>query len=190
VHLVTAASQTSEVELMALEQFARGCHVAFEFGSFQGVSAARIAGAMAADGLLYCVDPWPRSAARENPCYSIFRRHLQRSGYWAKVRIVREFSNQAGEFIPADADFAFVDGDHSWAGVESDWQIVRSKLKVGGIVCLHDSVIPKSEPWRQPESVEYYRNVISTDSDFETIEHVHSLAALRRVRWTYEVAVQ
>ena len=59
-NLVGATSQTIPVELKALERHAAGAHQALEIGTYQGVSAARIAGALAPDGLLYCVDPWPK----------------------------------------------------------------------------------------------------------------------------------
>lgn len=180
-YLVRATSQTTETELKTIENYARGSHVAFEIGSFQGVSAARIAAALTQDGVLYCVDPWPAPEGKANFCYSIFRRHLRRTGMAEKIRTVRTFSRGAGCSIPDHCEFAFVDGDHSWEGIATDWSLVRRKLRIGGIVCLHDSLVPPEEPWRQLESVRFYEKVVSNDADFRTIDSIHSLAVLKRI---------
>ena len=180
LRLVNPASQTIESELRAIEKYAKGTRIAFEIGSLQGVSAARIAAAMEGNGILYCIDPWPSANGKVNPCYSIFQRQIRRAGVVNKIRAVQKFSGEAAGSIPDQVDFAFVDGDHSWTGVETDWLLVRDKLRVGGMVCLHDSLVPSEEPWRQPDSVRFYREVISADPEFQTIDRVHSLAVLRR----------
>ena len=181
LRLVNPASQTIESELRAIEKHAKGARIAFEIGSLQGVSAARIAAAMESNGMLYCIDPWPSPNGKVNPCYSIFQRHIRRSGVLDRIRPVQKFSGEAGDVIPSQIDFAFIDGDHSWTGVETDWRLVRDKLRVGGIVCLHDSLVPVEEPSRQPDSVRFYQEVILADPEFQTINRVHSLAVLRRV---------
>jgi len=98
--LVHATSQTIPIELNALERYAAGARQALEIGTYQGVSAARIAGALAPDGFLYCVDPWPENGWGENPCWSICRRHLRRSGMTNRVRILRGCSREMARQIP------------------------------------------------------------------------------------------
>jgi predicted O-methyltransferase YrrM len=181
VRLVQATSQTIETELRLLEHYAKDAHVALEIGSYQGVSARRIAEAMADGGILYCVDPWPSTNGKMNSCYSIFRRNIRRVGLSDRIRTIKAFSSEAAESIPQDLDFIFVDGDHSWTGIETDWLLVGQKLRVGGIVCLHDSHVPPGEPWRDLDSVRFYSEIIRSDPRFEVVDSVHSVAVLRRV---------
>lgn len=179
--IVNATSQTNEIELQMIEKYAADKKLALEVGSYQGVSAARIAKAMAADGTLYCVDPWEAINGNINPCYAIFQRHLRRAGVTEKILVLQNISTQADELLPDELDFIFIDGDHSWTGVETDWRLVGQKLRVGGVVCLHDSFIPREEPWRSPDSVRFYDEIIRPDKQFEMIDSVHSLAVMRRI---------
>jgi predicted O-methyltransferase YrrM len=180
MHLVRATSQTIERELQMIEKYAAGKRVAVEIGSYQGVSAARIAKTMAEDGTLYCVDPWESRDGKMNPCRSIFVRHIDRCGVSNKIRSLQMLSSGATDLIPSGVEFIFVDGDHSWTGIESDWSLVRQKLRVGGTVCLHDSLVPSEEPWRQPDSVGFFSEIIVRDSEFELIDSVYSLVVLVR----------
>jgi predicted O-methyltransferase YrrM len=182
-NLVGATSQTIPVELKALERHAAGAHQALEIGTYQGVSAVRIAGALAPDGLLYCVDPWPRIDGQEdNPCYSICQRHLRRSRVRDRIRILRGYSQEMASRMPDQLDFAFIDGDHSWEGIKTDWEIVSEKIIPGGVVSLHDSVTPEGEDWRRLDSCVYFEKVIQNDVRFSVIDVVHSLAVLRKLK--------
>ena len=94
-------------------------------------------------------------------------RHLRRSGVIAKVMIHRDMSANVSASLPPDLEFAFIDGDHSRMGIETDWSIVAPRIRTGGIVCLHDSVTPASEPWRVLDSMKYFSEVITNDPRFE-----------------------
>jgi len=181
-NLVNAMSQTIPAELYALEHHAAGARRALEIGTYQGVSAARIAGALAPGGLLHCVDPWPENGWGENPCWSICERHLRRCGVNKRVRFLRGYSREMAEQMPNELDFAFVDGDHSWEGIKTDWTIVSERMLPGGVVCLHDSLVPIGEGWRHPDSCAYFEGVIRFDLRFSVIEVVHSLAVLRKIK--------
>lgn len=180
LHLARPMSQTIEVELRALEKYAQGALVALEIGSYQGVSAVRIAAAMAEGGMLYCVDPWPTLNGRPNPCYSIFQRHVRRTGLNDRIRVVKALSSAAVELVPDDLDFVFVDGDHSWEAITKDWEIARERVKRGGIVCLHDALVPDVEPWRRPDSVRFFAEVVSKDGSFRLVHSAYSLAVLQK----------
>lgn len=182
-NLVNATSQTIPAELNALERHAAGAVQALEIGTYQGVSAARIARALAPAGLLYCIDPWPETKERlRNPCWSICQRHLRRARVENRIRILRGYSREVANQIPDQLDFAFIDGDHSWEGIKTDWTIVSEKLISGGVVCLHDSFVPLGEDWRNLDSCLYFEKVVQKDTRFCLVESVHSLAVLRRVQ--------
>ena len=77
-------------------------------------------------------------------------------------------------------DFVFVDGDHSEAGLLSDWNAWSGLVEPAGIVALHDS---RSTPDRQIDdagSVKVTRRVILQDARFQQIDAVDSLTVLRR----------
>jgi len=177
--LVEATSQTYPEELALLAKYAATARVAAEIGSFQGVSAAIIAAAMPPGGLLYCIDPWlPMNAF--NPLLAIFQRHVRRKNVSHKIQVLRGSSREMADRIPAPLDFMFIDGDHSSAGIAFDWTLVKLKLKPGGYVCLHDTIVPAGEPWRRLESADYFASVIQKESGFSLIEQMHSMAVLRR----------
>jgi len=174
-------TQTIPVELECLKRHAAGARCAVEIGSYQGVSAAWIAGALAKDGKLHCVDNWPRPSPEvDDPCFEVFRRHLKRQGLWDRIVVLRSTSAEAAASLPDGIDFIFVDGDHSMEGIRTDWQIVLSKLRPGGIACLHDTITPPGEEWRVPESIAFYEDNIRGDARFELVEQCHSMNVLVR----------
>ena len=178
--LVHATSQTNELELAALARYANGARVAVEIGTHQGVSAARIAASLDKDGKLFCIDPWPEVDGRTDPSFQICRRHLRRSGTQERVRIIHGFSRDVGDGLPGQIEFAFIDGDHSWTGIETDWELISPRIVAGGAICLHDTAIPETEPSRKFDSVQFYDKKIATDQRFEAVETVHSLRVIRR----------
>ncbi len=181
LRLVAPYSQTIPSELETLSEHAKGRGEALEIGSYQGVSAEFIAKALRHEGRLYCVDPWQDThLGWQNPCYLIFERHLRRLGLWDKIKVLRSYSSEVASQLPGDLDFIFVDWDHSWTGLAADWQIVKNRLATGGIACLHDTLIPASEPWRTLDSVRYFNEVIAKDPDFRVVEQVHSMTVLAR----------
>lgn len=110
----------------------------------------------------------------------MFDRHIRRCQLLQKVVVIRGYSAQMDEHLPVSLDFVFVDGDHSWDGISADWKIVKKRLSKGGIVCLHDTSVPPEEPWRTPDSVRFFDEVIANDTEFQHVETVYSLNVLVR----------
>jgi predicted O-methyltransferase YrrM len=179
--IVNSTSQTNDLELKALQQHATGAKVAVEIGTYQGVSAARIAAVLGLGGTLYCVDPWPEDDGRPNPGLEMCQRHLIRTDTQNRIRIIRGFSGEVADQLPTQIEFAFIDGDHSWSGIETDWVLISPRLVTGARVCLHDTAIPPEEPWRQFDSTHFYDQRIAQDRSFETIETVYSMRILRKL---------
>jgi hypothetical protein len=98
-----------------------------------------------------------------------------------RVRIIRGLSRDVQHAIPDTLDFAFIDGDHSWDGIRTDWDIVSPRTTARAILCLHDTAVPDSEPWRQPDSVRFYKDVIAKDARFHTIDVVHTMTVIQKV---------
>jgi predicted O-methyltransferase YrrM len=178
--LVDAMSQTYPDELALLSSYAAGASVAVEVGSFQGVSSALIAAALSENGLLYCVDPWPAVNDKADPSFAIFKRHLRRCKVKNKIRILRGRSHEVAERVPREVDFMFIDGDNSRDAMAFDWSLAKRIVRAEGYVCLHDALVPDSEPWRTPESSSYFRDVICRDPEFSLAASCHTLAVMRR----------
>jgi predicted O-methyltransferase YrrM len=179
--MVHATSQTNELELAALARHASGLRIAVEIGTHQGVSAARIGAALDTNGVLLCVDPWPEANGRPDPSFEICRRHLIRTGTQNRIRIIHGFSGDVADQLPTQIEFAFIDGDHSWSGIETDWGLIAPRLVSGGLACLHDTAIPAEEPWRQFDSTRFYDDRIAHDGSFQTIETVYSMRVVRKL---------
>lgn len=181
--LASPHSQMTDDEMDCLQRHAKGKHKALEVGTYMGVTANIIAAAMAADGVLTCVDPFEAPAGKTHPGLQMAQRQLKRNGLSSKVKFLLGFSTdpEIKRQIPAGLDFILIDGDHSYAGIENDWQIVCEKLQTGGIVCLHDTTIPAAEPHRTFGSVEFYNKVVQQDARFKQLETVYSMNVLQKI---------
>jgi len=84
---------------------------------------------------LYCIDPEPQWIENDAIC--------TRSGN--PVRLLKRYSPQDLDKIPAPFTFAFVDGDHSEAGVYRDTMALEPLMERGGVICFHDANHPPVE---------------------------------------------
>ncbi len=183
LRLVEGHSQMNAAEKAALRKYAVGKENALEIGTYMGVSANIIAKAMAKSGTLRCVDPFLDRKGSKDPGLAIAERDLHRNGVAHKVIILKGFSTDPliQDLIPFELDFIFIDGDHSYKGLGNDWKIVGEKLRIHGIVCLHDTIIPAEEPYRDFGSVKYFEDVVKRDIRFELIEQCYSMTVLKRL---------
>lgn len=173
-------SQMTKEEKECLGKHAKGKKNALEIGTYMGVTATLIASSLSENGKLYCIDPFESKNEKVNPGFKIAVRELKRRKLLQKTSFLQGFSNDKMIItrIPEQLDFILVDGDHSYQGLANDWNIVLKKLAHGGIVLLHDTTIPESEPYRQFGSVEFFNEVIKNNGDFERIETVYSMNVL------------
>ncbi|MFT3908087.1 MAG: class I SAM-dependent methyltransferase [Ferruginibacter sp.] len=171
-------SQMIEDEKRCLQKYAQKKSKALEIGTYMGVSASIIAKSLVEGGVVYCVDPYTGL----DVCQEIAERELKRNKVFEKTKLFKGFSSDEAiiKQIPTDLDFILVDGDHSYEGLKNDWKIVSERLVSNGIVCLHDTITPEKEPWRNFGSVEYFNKIIMNDPGFELLESVFSMNVLRR----------
>lgn len=147
--------------------------VCVEIGSAHGWSTCLIALALEQNlkGKLYAVDPHiSNDWSDPNPDQSLdaLRSNLEATGLGHRVQIIRKTTADAAAELPDRIDFAFVDGDHSFAGVKTDWEVLLPRLGLWSIVVFHDSLwevhrgVPLYEEWRSekmgvPEFLETLR---------------------------------
>lgn len=116
-----------------------------EIGSAQGWSTCLIAMALEQNlhGKLMAIDPHiPNDWSHGDPDHTIdaLRANLKALGLGHRVEIVRKVTADAVGDLPERIDFAFIDGDHSFEGVKTDWDTIRPRLSPWAVVVFHDAL--------------------------------------------------
>jgi predicted O-methyltransferase YrrM len=178
---VPALTQTTEAERACLRRHAQGRKRLAEIGVYHGVNTRAFREAMAPDGVLLAVDPFPRRFFGIRG-YGWARRIAHREvAHSRNGRVVwLECRGEEAPRLPAaqpllPVDFIFIDGDHSYEGLQGDWRAWKGHVAPGGIVALHDS--------RQRDgcgSERFAQEIAVRDPDFERLDEIDSLTVLRR----------
>ena len=181
--LARAETQTTPAERDCLARHATGRRRLVEIGVWHGVTTTRLRGAMANDGVLYAVDPYPVGRLGFSAQRYIAHREVARVNR-GTVRWIESTGVDAGRVFVQEkeppVEFVFIDGDHSYHGLKGDWEAWRLLVTPGGVVALHDS---RSTPKRSIDdagSVIFTRDVILRDPLYTVAETVDSLTVVRR----------
>jgi predicted O-methyltransferase YrrM len=183
VGLAKAETQTSQDERACLTRLAMGKRRLAEIGVWHGVSTCCLRNAMAPDGVLFCIDPFPVGRLGFSAQRIIARRELSkiRNG---QLRWVQTTGVQAAASYDIKKDgpieFLFIDGDHSFQGLREDWLAWSPLIAQGGSVGLHDSRSSATRRIDDAGSVIFTRDVISCDERFKLIETVDTVSIFRR----------
>lgn len=183
VGLARAETQTSEAERDCLARHAAGKRRLVEIGVWHGVTTARLRSAMAPDGLLYAVDPFPVGRLGFSVQRYIAHRIVRQVSN-GKVEWVRLTGAEAGRRHAADrldpVDLVFIDGDHSYDVVRSDWEAWSPLVAEAGVVALHDSHPTPTRPIHDAGSVRFTQETVLCDRRFALVEVVDTLTVVRR----------
>lgn len=172
-----ADTQTTPAERACLAAYAAGRRNLVEIGVMHGATTRLLSEAMAPDGVLTAIDPFPAGRLGWSFEYAIARREVAR-GPRRRIVWLRDRSEHAARTWTRDIDFLFIDGDHSWQGIERDWTAWSKFVVRGGVVLLHDSRPLQGRPVH--DSVSYTDQVILSDPRFASIDCVDSLTVLQR----------
>ena len=130
-------------ERVVLHRLASAKETILEIGSYVGASACCFGAAMekSGSGRVFCIDTWNNDAMTEGSMdtYSEFLKNTEALAPF--IVPVRGFSTDAVQQIAVrinHADLLFIDGDHSYEGVKTDWNVYKGFLKAGSIVVFHD----------------------------------------------------
>jgi predicted O-methyltransferase YrrM len=175
LNLDKARSLTTDAEQRCLAQYAKGKTRAVEIGIFEGASARAICGALARDGVLYAVDPFPTGRLGVSWAFMIARREVPSP----PARFVRMNSADAANYLTGLFDFMFIDGDHLLDGFRRDWIAWSRMVETNGMICLHDTVIAPHSSERLGTH-EYFDAIVRHDPRFEIVAQVDALSVLRR----------
>lgn len=181
--ILPAQTETTQAEQACLEQHARDCHRIAEIGVWHGVNTLRMRRSMAADGVLYAIDPFFPNRWGISLQEWIARREAARTTN-GRVEFLKMLSVDAEKTLrnrsDTQFDFIFVDGDHRYDAVAEDWQLWTEMLAPHGVIALHDS---RSHPGRCIDETGPVRFAVeqrATNQEFECFEEVDSLTVWRR----------
>jgi Methyltransferase domain len=146
--LIPPRTMHSSEDARVLLDAAQGARRVVEIGVYEGASALTLLGQLGAGAELHLIDPFGR------------RPDALPSGWgateWATRRVLARAARRLGSSTPSVSwhpalshevaakwsqplDLVFVDGDHSEAGCELDWDCWRPFVAVGGRVVFHDA---------------------------------------------------
>lgn len=165
--------------LMRMAAAVSGRGAIVEIGSWKGRSTVWLAaGAQAAGQRVYAIDK--HTGSHEDPSANTcaeFLTNLTRAGVIDSVEPLVMSSTEASEFVPGPVELLFVDGDHSFAGVERDAERWLPRVVEGGVVLFHDVATAGYDGPRR-----IFRQRVCWNPQFADIGRVGSMMIARRVR--------
>lgn len=169
-------TQITEAESEALARCCATANCVVEIGCFEGRTTVILA--RGTSGTVYSIDPFfPGSfGIRYNKL--IAATHARRNKLH-NIHFEQGFSYDVAPGFDQAIDLLFIDGDHSLAGVERDWADWFPKVRLGGMIALHDSIAPPDSPERFG-SMDFYETRLLQMPQIELIESVDSLAIFRK----------
>jgi predicted O-methyltransferase YrrM len=182
-------TQTTEEERNCLSRLASGKKKLAEIGVYYGVTTCRLRGAMDPKGVLFAIDPYPRQRLGFSSHRIIARREVSKI-LVGTVNWVRTTGSEAAKQLcqndTRDFDFVFVDGDHTYEGLQADWEGWSTLIAEGGIIALHDSRSTPNQSIDDWGSVRFTREIIECDPQFQVVETVDTLTVLQRGRVAHQ----
>lgn len=175
--LGAAPTQLTAAERACLVRHATNRRSLVEIGVMFGASSALMRGVMAPDALWTGIDPHPPGRLGVSFERRVAERELARVPR-GRAELLRAWSHEAAADWSRPIDLLFIDGDHSWEGIERDWRGFSPHVVPGGVVVLHDS---RSLPGREDlDSVRYTQTVVRADERFRLVEEVDSMTVVER----------
>jgi len=142
-HALEIPTWTREDELCALHDLACACPdgaSALEIGAYLGASSCVIAAGLAGrGGHLFCVDTWQNETMPEGvrDTFSIFQRNT--APFASMITPLRKRSDQlSAAEVRRPLDLAFIDGDHAYEAVASDFDTIEPWMARDGVIVFHD----------------------------------------------------
>jgi predicted O-methyltransferase YrrM len=115
---------------------------AIEIGRYKGGSTILIAAAMKGQGELWSIDNGEKEVrldqdgSRKRPYDDQIRDFCQRHGLHVQLLIG---DSRTLEVNTGQVDLVFIDGDHSYEGVKSDFERFGTRVRIGGAVLFDDA---------------------------------------------------
>jgi hypothetical protein len=163
-------------ETECLVEYARNKRRLAEIGVWEGGTTKMLRQVMAPDGVLFAIDPFPGGRvgiSYPRPiAHGEVRRVRNGTVVWLRTTGARAASDP--RVAAAPFDFIFVDGDHTFEGLQADWEAWAPRA--ADIIALHDVIGAPDQG-----SVRFAGERIFTDPCFALLKTVGCMAVLKRV---------
>ena len=93
------------------------------------------------------------------------------------IKVVVDTSESASKKIKGEIDFLFIDGSHTFESARADYESWKEKIRVGGILTIHDIYDSELEGGQAPREI--YEKALG--ENFKLIKRVKSLVALKKI---------
>lgn len=181
--VAAAETQTTDAERSCLAKHAADRKRLVEVGVWHGVTTCVLRRAMASDGVLFAVDPFPRGRLGFSMQGVIAHREVGKLSngrvVWLRLASLDSASRLRDGGGPP-VDFVFIDGDHAYAAALADWNAWSALVRPGGVVALHDSRSTPERPLVDAGSEVVTREVVLRDARFEVVDTADSLTVVQR----------
>jgi predicted O-methyltransferase YrrM len=182
IGLDSATTQTTDAERACMVRHAAGRKRLAEIGVWEAVTTLQLRRSMPNNAVYFAIDPYPIGrlgfSTQRVIAHSTVKKSNIGSVVWIETTGVEAARHP--KVLEAPIDFLFIDGDHSYEGLQGDWQAWSSLIAIGGIVALHDSRSTSTRMIDDAGSVRFTNEVIVHDPRYRTIETVDSLTVLER----------
>ncbi len=180
----------SEPEGRLLHRLACDCKgrgAIVEIGSWKGRSTIWLAfGSRDGTGKrIVAIDPHMSSPEMpQGNSFKEFRRNLKNAGVENMVEPIVKTSEEAALGFKGNAEFVFIDGDHSYAHAKQDFELWFPKVLEHGIMAFHDTMLvsgPKKVVHDLVFNSRHFRNIGFVDS-ITFAEKVKENTAMERLK--------
>jgi Methyltransferase domain len=146
--LIPPRTMHSPADARVLLDAARGARAVVEIGVYEGSSALALLDVLGPGAELHLIDPFGRHpdalpsgwGATEWATRRLLERRIRSLGPAAPTVVWHPaLSAEVAATWTGEVDLLFIDGDHSEAGCELDWECWSSFVPVGGRVVFHDA---------------------------------------------------
>ena len=162
-------------ETACLVEYARNKRRLAEIGVWEGGTTKILRQVMAPDGVLFAIDPFPGGRLGISYQRPIAHGEVGRipNGSVVWLRTAGAYAASDPRVAAAPFDFIFVDGDHTFDGLQADWEAWAPHAS--DIIAFHDVVGDPNQG-----SVRFARERIFTDNRFALLKTVGCMAVLKR----------
>ena len=168
----------SEAEGALIERCSAGVERVVQIGVAEGGSAWHARRSMDRAGTLHLIDTYPKVLGLN--LSSVIARRLVDSVEGAEVEWIRARSDEAVRAWSEPIDFLFIDGDHSYDAVRTDWQDWHGFVVPTGRVAFHDALL--DAPWMDESfgSARFVAELIDRERSWELVDSADSIAVFTR----------
>ena len=178
LRLRPAVAQITEPEGELIESCSRGASCVVQIGVAEGGSAWHARRAMDPGGKLHLIDTYPKVLGLN--LSSIIARRLVESVPGAEVEWIRARSDEAVRSWTLPIDFLFIDGDHAYEAVRTDWEDWHGFVAPDGRVAFHDALLDASWMNAGFGSARFARELIDADGEWRLVDRADSIAVFAR----------